>query len=737
MEHLGNSQPFHSLKGILDSLDNGKENQNGNAIHSLAQERLSHLPDLREIKKSTETLSLSHSQEILCSSAPELIEEQEVELADLMPYTDQIQAILNTENKRSLLVAKLQIPLETALLESLLRYLEIGGCLVFAAKENSRNLLIQELFAIHPPISEEIFSRIGFLSKKGEDLFLFTLKSEEIKLESSLSEKGVEDVFYIDASKEEEIFFQREMASPTILNTLGIEQKYSLLQQFFQAIVDKGNIHPHLSLFENFSYYPALAENRLVSQRLVEEALHLYGGREEINRYLLEMDRSNGPVRYEVDQINAYIEAFQELKNSQEMRGMSLNYSHLLDLNEKFKAVLKDRLREDVCSLANNFGVPETSFESLMREALDKMEIKEEGIVRILEPGNNDQSTPLFVARQIESIFEYAKEKNLNITIQVLLMGLGGHATTAVFPQIGELKEGKFYGTPEAVSLGGTLKEALIEREINVRFVERFEKGLLGEVQIKLAKDSRNTGENVTEAVKCDENEAERPSHLFVASARPASLRQTLTFAQQYSENKQDPLAKKLYQSITSIPFSRSAHFLEHGLTHFQAVTEMYMGLAEECRLFLYGFSPETDYIPASPIKLAQLDRLYTAYDKLSNTNDLEESKNKTIKELLTFFAERANAMEKAIDWSPELERQQIATKNVAARIVRRIKRRESFLRMHTRFCEWKKNPEAWKAEEKRLFNMYAELLNKAQSAKSDKEKIRYYLVMGLLSKRG
>lgn len=758
MEYLGNNDSIPSGRELVYSLEDEKENQAVNEIDLLAQETLLYFSGrespvhfMREAKKSTDALSLSHSQEIhflsqeiLLSASNEISEEQDVELFDLNPYFSQIREVLNSargkfidsEKNGSLLVVKLENRTEKRILDSLIRYLEVGGPLVFIVNEDSRNALLQHFSTMNTPVSEEVFTRLGFLSKRGDHLVLFNMKSEQVKLEFQINEEDSADFFYVDASKQEQISFYREIASPILLNTEGIEQKNRVLQEFFQAIVDKASLHPHLPLFENFSCYLSLAQNRLASRRLLEETLQIYGGREEINRCLQEMDGSNGPVRYEAEQIDAYITAYQKLKNLPEVKEKVLDYASLLIINEKFKEILYREGVENVSSLGNNFGMPETSFESLMREALDKMEIKERSIVRVLEPGNNDQSTPLFVAHQINFILEYAKEKNLHVNVQVLVMGLGGHATTAVFPQIGELKEGQFYGTPEAVSLGTTLREALLERGIEVSIVEKFEKDVFGRVQIKLAKNSKNTGENVTEAVKCDENEAERPPHLFVAAARPSSLRQTLTFAQQYSENKQNPLAKKLYQSITSIPFSRSLNFIKNGLTDFQAVTEMYMGLAEECRLFLYGFGAETDYIPASPIEITRLDRLYSAYDRLSGTNHLDISKNRTIKELIAFFGERAIVMEKAIDWSPEVERQQVATKNVAARTVKRMKRKESFLKTHANFCEWQKNPEALNLEEKRLFNMCGELLAKARAAKNDQEKMRYYLAIGALSKK-
>ena len=401
---------------------------------------------------------------------------------------------------------------------------------------------------------------------------------------------------------------------------------------------------------------PAISLDDLDAADAVVQSTLAVIDRKEINRLISNWDQLNGPVQYTKEKINTLLEAFDQVKKLRaEDKDKPLNFDQIASLSQ----CLEEKLpKGENYSLINCFPADRQSFEDQMRYTLDRMNLTNGSVVRILEPGNNDQATPMHVAQQIHFIQEYAKSKKINLTTQVLIMGKGGHATTATFRQFAEIDQAKkFSGTTEAESLGTILKEALSQRQIAYQEVNKFTPTKESSVQIKLAKESTNTGENVDEASLAFREDENPVRHVFVTSAIGAATRQALTFAQQYSSNRNAPLDPKNYDTITSIPLARSSRFIEQGLTNLQAVTELYAGLAERVRLYAYAFSLGTTYIPAFPIDTKDLEDLYATYALLSGTS-IAESRPKPLKDLLAFFQGKFTVMEKAIPWNKEPEAQ-------------------------------------------------------------------------------
>jgi len=341
-----------------------------------------------------------------------------------------------------------------------------------------------------------------------------------------------------------------------------------------------------------------------------------------------------------------------------------------------------------------------------MEKALDEMSLKEGDTIRLVLPGNNDQKTPIIAARQIKFIQDYSNQKDLKLNIEILVMGQGGHATTATFPQIGELNGG-FSGTPEAVSLGKTLFDDLTHFGLQPIYVNEFSQAeVFGEyghkyIKFKFAETSTNTGENVQEAIDAYEKDKQPPCHLLVCSS--SSTRQALTFAQQYSEDRKIPSAKKHYQSITAIPMRRSREFIQKGLSEHQAVTEMYAGLRERAQFYAYSYNLKTPYIPAGPIDGVDLRDLYIAYDKLSGTNSLEESKKKPIGELSRFFNTQFQALEASIPWSKDEKLQLMATKSSLDETGRRYKSNKAFAEFVKRYEDLSQRTDLSEADKKKI----------------------------------
>lgn len=537
------------------------------------------------------------------------------------------------------------------------------------------------------------------------------------------------------------------------------------VKDIFNAIVDKailigenpgsaGPVGLTPAFFDDIPLYVSLISSIPDAKKLEEQTLRQLGGRGGVDALIVSNDQLNGPVRYESGQIVSLLNVFNEeirqkytLGNPIDQKAqVKLNYDGLVQLDGVLGAALIQRGME-INKLQNNFQVESQTFEGYMQESLDKMRLKNGDTIRILEPGNNDQATPIFVAQQIKYIQDYAEKKALEtgnlfkLSIQVLVMGLGGHATTATFPQIGELKGPEFSGVPEAVSLGGTLMESLSRLNISCEEKQNFDPSETNKVQIKLADKSKNTGENVVEALLADPAGSPKPPHIFVAAARTAATRQALTFAQQYSANPKDALAHKEYESIVSIPYSRSANFVRTGLTDAQAVAEMYMGLAERCRTLVYGFNPDGAFIPPSSIDSGELDELYRAYDVLSGTNNVEISKIKDIREVMAFFSKCCTTMEKSITWNKLSEFQSRATNRSIDLLMTRKSHKEAIIEAYNNFSKLSKIKNS-SQDERKLLRMYRELSNSLKASRegaasiTNKEKYVKYLSMIALGKK-
>jgi hypothetical protein len=665
--------------------------------------------------------------------------------------------------------------------ESILNYLRAGGVLIVNSGNDPRRTVNRILKGIPELERKELLSRIAIAAAGGHTLM--TLNSEghirevpgyrenALKEQREKSSKPSErlDVLYIgDDGKVKGNDFpaflkvgpghyicvpHREKlgeVDPSLKESVVVGEA-ATVAQIFRAVVDKALIHPQKEiknpppLFSDIPAYISLASSLPPAKELIDKTLKLCGGREGVDKLIAYNDQLNGPVRYEKQEIDQYIQAFDHSVRQQfttldstTKKKVTLNYEGLLTLNHAFTHELSEK-SIDIQSLYNHFkGVKSESFEDFMQEALDRMQLKDGDTIRLLEPGNNDQATPMFVAQQIKFINEYAAKRQIRLSTQVLIMGRGGHATTSLFPQIGELKGSAFSGVPEAVSLGGTLVEALNQLKIPSQVVDKFDPANVENVQIKLAKTSTNTGENVKEALECDSSETSRPQHVFVCAARTAATRQALTFAQQYAEDKANPLSKKAYESITAIPYFRSEKFIHEALNDHQAVTELYAGLAEQCRSFLYAFNPDKPFIPPSPIDVERLDHLYKAYDLLSGTNNLEESKKKSVQNLLDFFSARFTEMEKSIPWSKESDFQKLATDQSVKMLMEREIHKEEFARSLNDFKLLLNQKHLLTKDQQRLLVVYGLLHRKMTNPelKDNRTKLACAIMMGQLGKR-
>lgn len=470
------------------------------------------------------------------------------------------------------------------------------------------------------------------------------------------------------------------------------------------------------------------------SQTLINDTLTKLG-RERVDGYVYYNESHvNAPVRYERSKIDAITRAFHEVRQ-RDLR-IQPTFAGLLEMNRHLQRQLLDNgVNPDDCVLIDNFQTGK-SFAEKMDAALDGMDLQDHSVVRILEPGNNDQTTPMYVAKQIAYIKEYARRKGIHLNTQVLIMGKGGHATTALFPQFAEIQAGAFSGTPEAVSLGETLAAALHEREIGAEFVEQFNEGPSDKVQIKLAKDSTNTGENVDEASRAYARDKVKPRHILVTAATPAATRQALTFAQQYSTDRSNPLAEKHYDSVTCIPLARSREFLSQALSDHQAVTELYAGLAERARFYLYSYNLAGPFIPASPIDVRDLEDLYQAYDRLSGTNNLEVSKTRSIKDLLTFFQQQFTVMENSISWNKVEGAQQRGTQHATALLTSRYDARKNFKRALTAYRAILPELGTLSEKDQKLVNKCTAILNASKEMRRPAEKRNCYLALAAMATR-
>lgn len=105
--------------------------------------------------------------------------------------------------------------------------------------------------------------------------------------------------------------------------------------------------------------------------------------------------------------------------------------------------------------------------EKLVYQSLDQIKPKEGEIIRITQPGNNDFYNNMQVAEIIKAIIKYGKEHRQKYSIQLCIMGLGGHPTTAA--QFGFIKA---IGDPK-----GRLEmliKALKQEKISKEFVKKL-----------------------------------------------------------------------------------------------------------------------------------------------------------------------------------------------------------------------------------------------------------------------
>lgn len=340
-------------------------------------------------------------------------------------------------------------------------------------------------------------------------------------------------------------------------------------------------------------------------------------------------------------------------------------------------------------------------------------DIKDGDTIRILEPGNNDQTTPIILASQIKMIQDYLTKNEIkNVKVEVLVMGKGGHATTALFPQIGLMVSSKmadgstkldFTGVEEAESLTLTLQDALNQFGISsqasdlstvvvnasgtgTKEISRFNENRADgfEVEIKKEKGSTNTGQNVA-AAGTAWTESSADTRYFVAAATTANNRQVATFAQQFTKG---------YKEMVAIPMPRSPKVVDSFDDH-TAVTEMYAGLAERCRSFLYMYpaaAGQAGFIPLSVIDQENLEDLYNVYADLSNMSEDEtlkiqqkwgnDPKKVPLKEVMSFFCKQFTTMESSIHLNTSLEGNLMKTGNSVQRALNFFKSFEACKKM-------------------------------------------------------
>ncbi|MDP1880181.1 MAG: hypothetical protein Q8K60_04505 [Parachlamydiaceae bacterium] len=647
--------------------------------------------------------------------------------------------------------------------ESILNYLRSGGIVIINSGNDPTRTFNRIMKGVPEEEKQEICSRIAIGAAGGHTLVVInkeglpeevsgyrkhaleeqkklpvhpSLKLDVIYLGDDPRETGNDFPAFEKLGKDHYICVaDHKKTIPESLASSTVVGETKAVENIFSAIVKRAAVLPKKPLFDEVPTLITIGLNSIDAKKMVETTLQATGGREGLNQAVAYNDSHNGPVSYVSKDIDKALVCFDEnirskytTKDDPSKTKINLDYDTLLKINNEYVEALKsENLNAE--SLCNNFNVEDPSFENFMKESLDRMNLKDGSIIRILEPGNNEQTTPMYVAYQIKYIQQYAKEKDINLNVQVLVMGMGGHATTGLFPLIGEFHNGKFSGTTEAESLGSTLIESLRDEQIDCEVVEQFKQDSAGKVQIKLAKESKNTGENVQEAINCIVPGGNNPEHLYISSSKASSARQALTFAQQYSEDKSKPLAEKKYETMTAIPIFRTEAFIKTGMTNEQAVTELYMGLAEECRIILYGFNPDQQFIPPSPLEKERLDHIYDMYDKLSGTNDIEKSKQVSLNNVLGFFNKGCQTAEKALmTWNKKLEDQIEGTRNATISILKRQKQKADFIHSIDVFNEAKKQPQM-SDELKNKVDRYEKLYNQFRVSTDDREKF----VIGLL----
>ncbi len=426
-----------------------------------------------------------------------------------------------------------------------------------------------------------------------------------------------------------------------------------------QAMTNRAAIAdgPQPPLFRDMEALLTNTRNVMSAAEITDDTIERLGGRTKIDRIVSEeIDGENPPLVVKSEDV---VNAMRELPPP--VPGAKMTYTGVLD---RVKG-LEEKGLDSVSAELKLKGQESTAIVDTFLDEADLVERSNQGVVtlRILEPGNNDQSTPMFVASQIRHLREEVEKRGgtvENLHVQVLVMGKGGHATTAVFPQIGQMVKGQegtiFTGTEEAISLSGTLERALVQSGVPVEFVGTFDgsQDVVGGVAIKLEKNSTNTGENVRNALTSYHEKV--PDFQWVVAATPSSRRQLLTFAHQYQEN-----GEKCYDQLWGMPMPRGAKFVRESLTDFQVVTEFYAGMAEKARLVGYSMG-EKPFIPpfttsAEEFK-ANLDSIYETYAKLEGVGVEEAKATMTIEDLQGYYSKKFSVLEQAIPWSKSIESQ-------------------------------------------------------------------------------
>jgi hypothetical protein len=385
---------------------------------------------------------------------------------------------------------------------------------------------------------------------------------------------------------------------------------------------------------------------------LIDETVTSLGEIQDVKDLIIYNDKNNSSCRLTKTQIDTLKGIFNDF-NARGLIGdpKSLKHSDILRINEALISRLTE-MGENPFEYALVANAETVSHDNFCETYLQNLQNGDS--IRILEPGNNDQTTPIILASQINKIKTFCESKGLtNIKIEVLVMGKGGHATTAVFPQIGIMKGAEFSGVEEAISLSSTLTDALEQQGIEYRtlsmsepFGKQESSGF--QVEIKLEKGSTNTGQNVSASRNAWEKSNTNTTY-FIAAATTANHRQALTFAHQIGID---------FKEMVTIPMPRSEKVVISGFDDHTAVTELYAGLAERCRSFLYMYlqnGQKENFIPLSIADTHNLENLYDTYAKLSGKS-LKDAYQTTMQEMMTFFGGKYQTMEKSIALNTSLD---------------------------------------------------------------------------------
>jgi hypothetical protein len=619
---------------------------------------------------------------------------------------------------------------------------------------------------------------------------------------------------------------------PLVTEHTSAPGEASSMNEILKAIVEKASLAPHALFSPNgdtfvegldrnveMMGYVDIAKATHESEQVLKTTMRILG-RNMVDQVIIssdEQNRASSAQSRDILRLNAireetfktYVE-----KVKKEGQPISLTYHRLVEMTQTLQAAYNEQNLGEVAVLPQNVMREDGDWKLELKATLDKMNLHADPRVRILIPGNNDQGTSAFVAQQIKYIkTEYCgtEGKPKDVAIEVIIMGKGGHATTALYNQIGVMKpyatvneqvqllslmqkgaafetvfgeekakffdtaindgnieltngdqeikvKNQFIGTPEAISFGQTLSAALKEFDILTEEVEGFNPIQLegkqaygSKVFLRLASESTNTGENVTEAVNTDfislddlytsliseepseakttqdkrvqqfitdyvdlqriedltgqsvriledlkeailidrlyerltkktpvdrttlesqflseyekhppnssnpgfrelsllKEQISRVEHLVIVSTNCQARRQWLTFCQQYSYERNNPMKEKLYGSLTSLPMPRGRGFVK-SFSDKEAITEMYAILAEQCRSIQYAFNPNGTFIPAKADIKEDLEHIYIMYSKLREI-PLEEAHNTPIQQITGFFGGEFAKLEKVI----------------------------------------------------------------------------------------